>query len=213
MTAARTGDVADDRASDRRPAPTSTRPKRAAGKRRSCWRLPRTTARRSRRLLEAGAERDAREATGEFTALAFAVRGGAVDAAKALARRGRRCERHVARRHEHARARRAEPELRGRERAARPRRGPERRRRRLDGAASDRARAPLDARVQPAGPRASRPALESRARPQARGARRRRQRSADGRARRRHDAVPARDEVVGLAVHAHAARARRRSHA
>src|SRR6185503_1040720 len=35
-------------------------------------------------LLDAGAERDVREATGELTALGFAVRAGAVDAARAL---------------------------------------------------------------------------------------------------------------------------------
>ena len=45
---------------------------------------------------------------------AFAVRAGAVDADERVARSRRRCERDVARRHEHARAGRAEPELRGR---------------------------------------------------------------------------------------------------
>ncbi len=81
---------------------------------------------------------------------AFAVRGGAVAAATRVARRRRRCERYVARRHEHAGAGRAESELRGCGSAARARRGSERRRRRLDRAAPDRARAPVDARLQPA---------------------------------------------------------------
>ncbi len=128
MTAARTGDVADARSAARARRATSNDAGSWKGQTALMWAAHENNAPAIAALLAAGAERDARSTGGDFSALLFAVRAGALDGDARPARRRRRRERDAARRHERARARGDQRALRGRGRAARARRRPERRR-------------------------------------------------------------------------------------
>ena len=101
-------------------------------------------------LLAAGAERDARSTAGDFSALLFAVRAGAVDATRALLDAGADANETLLDGTSALVLAATNAHYEVAARAARARRRPERRGARLDGAAPDRVVAPLEHGLQPA---------------------------------------------------------------